>query len=193
MLFTTDHRNQLSKLLNSEHLPDALNFRECHGFLSGLATGPIKSNETLRIEQIAGEGAKFDANFEQKAFSDLVELLFLSIQETLFQGDPIFLPCTLEIEEEESDEQEPSDSFLCHESLEEWAYGFLEAYVLDEALWYKKDEDASAEMLLPILVSISELENETFDLIRTDADVFQNLVEQIPSALTDLYLFHHSD
>ena len=182
MNFTKKQAQELESLLDQSIFPEVLNYQECHGFLSALACGPLSLNKDQRNAIIFfGENEKQEPNIPSQA-SELIEILLNEIETSFFSADTILLPCSLQVEEEE-----------LSESLEDWSIGFFEAHMLDEDLWYSKDEELTAEMLVPILLCFDEIDDEGITKIKSDSELFQTLIMQIPQALQDLYLYFHAE
>lgn len=180
MNFTKQQAQRLEVLLNNEQYPEAFNYQECHGFLCALTAGPIRINAEQRNQIIFFGDTPADLNLITKEASQLIDTLQQEIEHTLFSGDTLLLPCLLQLENTQ-----------ISESLEDWCLGFFEAHTLDEASWYKADEDLVAEMIMPFLVCLEGIDEEDLQIIRDKTDLFQTLILQIPQALQDIYLYFH--
>jgi uncharacterized protein len=180
MNFNKRQAEELESLLDQNIFPETLNYQECHGFLCALACGPNSlSSEERNIIIFFGDSEQKDTVIPPRA-CELIDLLFSEINNSFFSAETILLPCSLQIENE-----------TLNESLEDWSVGFFEAHMLDEDSWYLKDEEITAEMLLPILLCFEEFDDEAIKKIRNEAELYQNLILQIPQALQDLYLYFH--
>lgn len=88
------------------------------------------------------------------------------------------LPCDLDLGEE------PDDS-----DLRGWCIGFMEGVFLREAAWFETAEEEVSEMLLPIMVGSGLFDDQPeFSDIAADANLMDDMIVQIPEALTALYL-----
>src|SRR3990167_7911760 len=80
--------------------------------------------------------------------------------------------------------EEPDDS-----DLRGWCIGFMEGVFLREAAWFETAEDEVSEMLLPIMVGSGLFDEQPeFEDIAKDANLMDDMIVQIPEALTALYL-----
>lgn len=172
----------LNQCLENEKYPEALNYTECHGFLCGLASGPSKLPENQLIQIILTGNNAEALELPNQTCIDLIKTLFEEIEYSLFNGETLLLPCSLTLENSE-----------IHPSLADWAYGFFEAYLLDEDAWYAKDSEIAAEMLLPILMCVEELEDEELAQLKNQTNLAQKVIQQIPLALQDIYLFFNCE
>lgn len=179
--FTKQQMLILEQYLENEKYPESLNYSECHGFLCALAAGPVKLTEKQRIQTIL-TGNPETSDTPEQACVNLINTLYLEIEQSLFNGETLLLPCSLSLENNE-----------IHPSLADWAYGFFEAYLLDEDAWYAKNSEVSAEMLLPILLCVEEIEDDELQNLRAQTNLTQKVIQQIPLALQDIYLFFNSE
>ena len=74
------------------------------------------------------------------------------------------------------------------ESLLSWAQGFMEGVFLRESNWFDQQEEVVAEMLLPIMLASELFEEAELNEMRKNKKLCQQLVEEIPDLITDLYL-----
>jgi uncharacterized protein len=96
----------------------------------------------------------------------------------LAADDDLELPCDLDLGEE------PDDS-----DIRGWCIGFMEGVFMREAAWFETAEEEVSELLLPIMVGSGLFDEEAeFADIAKDADLMDDMVEQIPEALTALFL-----
>ncbi len=181
MPFSKQQQLELTELLASENYPDSLSFGEAHGFLSALCSGPSQCSKLETVNLVLFGEKESDQKIEESLKTLILELL-QHIEKSLFSSDTLLLPCSLQLEDDD-----------ISESLADWTLGFFEAHLLDEDSWYKQDEELVAEMLLPFLVCIDELEESDLEAIREQSTLLQNLILQLPQALQDLYLFFHAD
>lgn len=180
MNFTKQQAQRLEALLSNEKYSEALNYQECHGFLCALIAGPINLNSEQRNQIIFFGDTAADLTLITEEVNQLINTLQKEIENSLFSGDTLLLPCSLQLENNQ-----------ISESLEDWCIGFFEAHMIDEAIWYNADENLTAEMLMPFLVCLEGIDEEDLQTIRNKTDLFQTLILQIPQALQDIYLYFH--
>ena len=88
------------------------------------------------------------------------------------------LPCDLDLGDE------PDDS-----DLRGWCIGFMEGVFMREAAWFETAEEEVSEMLLPIMVGSGLFDDQPeFADIAQDANLMDDMIVQIPEALTALFL-----
>jgi len=180
--FTKQQTLMLEQYLENDTYPESLNYGECHGFLCALAVGPAKLSQQQMIQIIlSGDNAEAVEAPEQ-ACINLINTLYQEIEHNLFIGETLLLPCSLTLENND-----------IHPSLADWAYGFFEGYILDEDAWYAKNSEVSAEMLLPILLCVEEIEDDELQKLREQTNLTQKVIQQIPLVLQDIYLFFNSE
>jgi len=178
MNFSKKQAQRLEELLNQEKYPEVLNYQECHGFLCALAAGALNLDPSTLSQVIFYGVEPCDKTLEIEAIQ-LIELLYQEIQNTLFSAETLLLPCSLQINSDIS------------ESLADWSLGFFEALMINEESWYEADESITAEMLLPFLLCLEEIDDDEIISVKKNAELFQTLILQIPQALQDLYLYFH--
>ena len=95
---------------------------------------------------------------------------------------------------------EDSDSFLIPVSVDEsedlldseladWCAGFLEAHIAQEEAWLDCNEQAVAELLLPVAtLSGVFAEEEDFKEISSNKDLLEDMAIQLPEVMVELYL-----
>jgi uncharacterized protein len=100
------------------------------------------------------------------------------IARQLASDEEFELPCELDLGDE------PDDS-----ELRGWCIGFMEGVFLREAAWFETAEEEVSEMLLPIMVGSGLFDEQPeFEDIAKDANLMDDMIVQIPEALTALYL-----
>jgi uncharacterized protein len=104
------------------------------------------------------------------------------IARQLASDEEFELPCELDLGEE------PDDS-----DLRGWCIGFMEGVFLREEAWFETAEDEVSEMLLPMMVGSGLFDEQPeFSDIAADANLMDDMIVQIPEALTALYLLCHA-
>jgi hypothetical protein len=100
------------------------------------------------------------------------------IARQLASDEEFELPCDLDLGDD------PDDS-----DLRGWCIGFMEGVFLREEAWFETAEDEVSEMLLPIMVGSGLFDEQPeFADIAADANLMDDMIVQIPEALTALYL-----
>ncbi|WP_164880838.1 YecA family protein [Aestuariirhabdus litorea] len=172
----------LETFFGSEQLPeDALDLMEAHGFLTALNIGPQAMEPPQWLAELFG-GAIPDSAEGSEACNELVNLK-AAIHRTLYSDSDLLLPCTLE-----------ADEALDDSDLRSWCIGFVAAHLLDEERWYERDEQLASELLLPLLVlsGLLEEESEEFAEMAADRGLVEDMAQQLPQVLTELYLLYQA-
>ena len=100
------------------------------------------------------------------------------IARQLASDEEFELPCELDLGDD------PDDS-----ELRGWCIGFMEGVFLREAAWFETAEEEVSEMLLPIMVGSGLFDEQPeFSDIAADPNLMDDMIVQIPEALTALYL-----
>lgn len=68
----------------------------------------------------------------------------------------------------------------------------MEGVFLREEQWFGDDEETVAGLLLPIMVASELFEDAEISEIRKDRALSEEMCEQIPEVLIDLYLHFHA-
>ncbi|WP_330924832.1 YecA family protein [Candidatus Sororendozoicomonas aggregata] len=77
--------------------------------------------------------------------------------------------------------------------LADWCTGFMEAHFLAEKRWFEAHEQEVCELLLPIMLASGLFSDEPdFQPILSDEQLTEDMVEQIPDVLMELYLMFNS-
>jgi len=173
----------LMNMLDSDSLGDeCLDFIELHGYLTAAIISPTETAFTQLMIEILGAGNENIAKGIRDILDAEVQRLYDSISRQLLSSEPLPLPCDITIGE---DEQTPSD-------LERWCMAFVEKHLLAEAQWFEKDENAVAELMLPIIAASGLFDEAEIVQIRQHETLFISMLEHIPEVVIDLYgLFHN--
>lgn len=164
----------LSNYLDGEDNEFGLDFAATHGFLCAVAVGPeLKTWLSLL----------FDEN-EKKVPAQVIEQVkqwLTDIRQTLANEELIEFP--FEIEEADVDS-----------SLGDWSVGFVDAMFLNEEAWFTDEiEDTLVELTLPIMVfSGIDEEDPQMESFRRNGQLMDDLAQEIPENLTDIYLLYHA-
>lgn len=164
----------LSDYLDGESNEFGLDFAATHGFLCAVAVGPALVDWFSLL--FDGQEKKIPAQTTEQ-----IKLWLKDIQQTLSNEDTIEFP--FEIEEAEVDS-----------SLGDWSVGFVDAMFLNEEAWFLPEiEDSLVELTLPMMVfSGIDEEDPQMESFRRNGQLMDDIAQEIPENLTDIYLLFHS-
>ena len=176
---TDEQLEQLDEYLLSDNLKEeALDYIALHGYLCALNVSPAPMTESEWLTNVLAENPQSDASNIDAAMVNLM-LQENNYIRTCLESDIIIdPPCdlTLEIDEE-------GDCLL-----EYWAQGFMEVVFSQEEAWFGDHEDAVAECLLPFMLAANLDEDQELAELRKDPKFCQQLCDQIPELVQDLFL-----
>lgn len=166
---------QLSDYLDGEHNLHGVDFAATHGFLCAIAVGPACKNWLSLL--FDGHEKEVPATILQQ-----VQAWQADIAQTLANEDLIEFPFEIEEADVES-------------SLGDWSVGFVDAMFLNEDAWFVPEvEDALVELTLPMMVfSGIDEEDPQMESFRRNGQLMDELAEEIPDNLSDIYLLYHSE
>ena len=173
---------QLSRLqafLDADDLhEEALDYVAAHGYLTALCICPEQVPEREWIDALFAEPPHYRSDIEREEVEITLQLLKAHIARQLASDDEPEIPCELDLGDE------PDDS-----DLRGWCIGFMEGVFLREEAWFENAEEEVSEMLLPIMVGSGLFDDQPeFADIASDANLMDDMIVQIPEALTALYL-----
>lgn len=104
-----------------------------------------------------------------------------SIRQSLANEEGITFP--FEIEEADTES-----------SLGDWSVGFVDAMFLNEEAWFTEEfEEQLVDLTLPIMVfSGIDEEDPQMESFRRNGQLMDELAEEIPENLNELYLMYHT-
>ena len=176
---TDNQIDQLDAYLLSDKVhEDALDYIALHGYLCALAISPAPQAEQEWLEQVMAETPVQEDSAERHEIFNLMRQELAFLQDCLESDQDIDLPCDLTLELDEEDD--------C--LLEYWAQGFMELIFSQEEVWFSEQEEDVAECLLPFMLAAKLDEDEELEELRRQPEFCQQLCEQIPELLQDLYL-----
>lgn len=165
-------------LLSDKVSEEALDYIALHGYLCALAISPEPKSEQEWLEQVMDESPVAEDSAERHDMLNLIRQEFAFLRECLESDQDIDLPCDLTLElDQEGD---------C--LLEYWAQGFMELIFSQEDAWFSQQEEDVAECLLPFMLAAKLDEDAELEELRRQPEFCQQLCEQIPELLQDLYL-----
>ncbi|MHA3052009.1 YecA/YgfB family protein [Acinetobacter sp. ANC 4640] len=166
--------DQLSDYLDGDQNEYGLDFAATHGFLCAIAVGP-KFDIWL--------DALFDGN-PNKVPNEIVaqvKLWLEQLRQSLANEEGIEFP--FEIEEADVDS-----------SLGDWSVGFVDAMFLNEEAWFTPEfEEQLVDLTLPMMIfSGVDEEDAQMESFRRNGQLMDELAEEIPDNLNELYLMYHT-
>ncbi|WP_017937688.1 YecA family protein [Zestomonas thermotolerans] len=170
---------RLQAFLDADELhEEALDYIATHGYLTALSICPEPVPEREWIDALFSEPPHYKDEVEREAIESTLMQLKAHIARQLASDDDLVLPCELDLGDE------PDDS-----DIRGWCIGFMEGVFLREATWFENAEDEVSELLLPIMVGSGLFDEQPeFADIARDQELANDMVAQIPEALTALFL-----
>ncbi|CAG69638.1 MULTISPECIES: YecA/YgfB family protein [Acinetobacter] len=164
----------LSDYLDGDQNEYGLDFAATHGFLCAIAVGP-------QFDQWLSE--LFEGN-QKKVPTAIIEQISAwldQIRQNLANEEGIEFP--FEIEEADTES-----------SLGDWSVGFVDAMFLNEDAWFTPEhEEQLVDLTLPIMVfSGIDEEDPQMESFRRNGQLMDELAEEIPDNLNELYLMYHT-
>lgn len=168
----------LEEILFAEEWADeALDFFGLHGVVAASVVGPLPLTDVEVFALCTGQEIE-EIQTVPAHFAQAVENLGMTLRKAFDLGAPVELP-----EPEDGDPQN---------ALENWCAGFIDAFLLHEDEWLDQGEEEVADLLVPIMSLSGLFEDEDFEKVRRNNELFQRMSDAIPDTLTDLYLLFHS-
>lgn len=165
-------------LLSDKVQEEALDYIALHGYLCALAISPAPMPEHEWMAQVMAQSPVQEDNTERQESLCLMRQEYAFLRECLESDEDIDLPCDLTLELDQEDD--------C--LLEYWAQGFMELIFSQEDVWFSEQEEDVAECLLPFMLAAKLDEDAELEELRRQPEFCQQLCEQIPELLQDLYL-----
>lgn len=166
--------DQLSEYLDGDHNEYGLDFAATHGFLCAIAVGP-------QFDRWLDE--LFDNN-HKKVPAEIIQQIkawLESIRQDLANENGIEFPFEIEEADVES-------------SLGDRSVGFVDAMFLNEDAWFAAEyEEQLIDLTLPMMVfSGIDEEDPQMESFRRNGQLMDELAEEIPDNLNELYLMYHT-
>ncbi|KDE39010.1 MAG: YecA family protein [Nitrincola lacisaponensis] len=183
-LITEAELDQLEAFLFSSAVSeDSLDLIGTHGLLCALNISPVKVPEQEWLDLLFDSEPKWETETQKSEIIGLLRKLNHTIGQDLYNDQETLLPCELTLDTDE-DEDEPE--------LTIWAQSFMEGVFMREEDWFGDDEETVAGLLLPIMVASELFDDPEIAEIRQDRALSEEMAEQIPELLVDLYLYYHA-
>ncbi|MDZ5602129.1 YecA family protein [Pseudomonas sp. RP23018S] len=174
---------RLQAFLDADELhEEALDYVAAHGYLTALSISAEDVPEREWIDALFAETPKYASDAQHIEVEATLVALKAHIARQLASEEDFELPCDLDLTDE------PDDS-----ELRGWCIGFMEGVFLREEIWFENAEDEVSEMLLPIMVGSGLFDEQPeFADIASNANLQDDMIVQIPEALTALFLLLHA-
>ena len=172
---------RLQAFLDADELhEEALDYVAAHGYLTALSNNAVPEREW--IDALFAEEPHYSSEAQRTEIEATLVALKAHIARQLASDDEFELPCDLDLTDE------PDDS-----DLRGWCIGFMEGVFLREEAWFENAEEEVSEMLLPIMVGSGLFDEQPeFADIASNANLQDDMIVQIPEALTALFLLLHA-
>ncbi|CAD5109661.1 UPF0149 family protein [Zestomonas carbonaria] len=170
---------RLQAFLDADELhEEALDYIAAHGYLTALSICSEPVPEREWIDALFSEPPHYRDDIERESIETTLVQLKAHITRLLAADDDLELPCDLDLGDD------PDDS-----DIRGWCIGFMEGVFLREAIWFENAEDEVSELLLPIMVGSGLFDEQPeFADIARNRELADDMVDQIPEALTALFL-----
>jgi uncharacterized protein len=170
---------RLQVFLDADELhEEALDYVAAHGYLTALSICSETVPEREWIDALFSEPPHYASDAQREEIETTLVLLQAHIARQLASDEEFELPCDLDLGDD------PDDS-----DLRGWCIGFMEGVFLRENAWFESAEEEVSEMLLPIMVGSGLFDEQPeFADIAQDANLMDDMIVQIPEALTALFL-----
>ena len=174
---------RLQAFLDADELhEEALDYVAAHGYLTALSICSEAVPEREWIDALFAEPPHYKDEAQREEIESTLIKLKDHIARQLASDEEFELPCDLDLGDE------PDDS-----DLRGWCIGFMEGVFLREEAWFDRDEEEVSEMLLPIMVGSGLFDEQPeFADIASNANLQDDMIVQIPEALSALFLLLHA-
>ncbi|WP_028694889.1 UPF0149 family protein [Pseudomonas cremoricolorata] len=174
---------RLQAFLDADELhEEALDYVAAHGYLTALSISAEDVPEREWIDALFAEEPHYASEAQHIEVEATLVALKAHIARQLASEEDFELPCELDLTDE------PDDS-----ELRGWCIGFMEGVFLREEIWFENAEEEVSEMLLPIMVGSGLFDEQPeFADIANNANLQDDMIVQIPEALTALFLLLHA-
>lgn len=162
-----------SFILSPSVSKEALDYLGINGLLCAIAICPAEVPEQEWMEVIFDGIPTYADETQKLQIEGLLLREYRSLCQEVESEEVPDLPCELEWGDE---------------SLIVWCQGFMEGVFLREDDWFGDHEEDVAEMLLPMMLASDLFEEPEFKELRENPELCEQLCEEIPDLLIDLYL-----
>ncbi|MBM7060800.1 YecA family protein [Pseudomonas sp. UL073] len=174
---------RLQAFLDADELhEEALDYIAAHGYLTALSICPQPVPDREWIDALFAEPPHYSDDTQREAVESTLVQLKAHITRLLAADDDLELPCDIDLGDD------PDDS-----DIRGWCIGFMEGVFLREGVWFEDAEDEVSELLLPIMVGSGLFDEQPeFSDIAHNRELADDMVDQIPEALTALFLLFNA-
>ena len=174
---------RLQAFLDADELhEEALDYVAAHGYLTALSICAEVVADREWIDALFAEEPRYANDAQRQEIETTLIQLKAHIARQLASDEEFELPCDLDLGDE------PDDS-----DLRGWCIGFMEGVFLREEAWFESAEEEVSEMLLPIMVGSGLFDEQPeFADIASNANLQDDMIVQIPEALSALFLLLHA-
>ncbi|WP_111859871.1 YecA family protein [Acinetobacter sp. CFCC 10889] len=167
--------DQLSDYLDGDQNEYGLDFAATHGFLCAIAVGP-------KFDRWLDELFESNQDKAPKEIIAQIKLWLEDIRQKLSNEEGVEFPFEIEEADVES-------------SLGDWSVGFVDAMFLNEEAWFSPEyEEQVVDLTLPMMVfSGVDDEDPQMESFRRNGQLMDEIAEEIPDNLNEIYLMFHSD
>lgn len=178
-----DFLTELAGDRDTEQQEDVMDYRAAHGFLTGLVIGPVNLADNAALDYMTAELANDAPPDARENALRSIRFIRSEIDRQLNSDDDEDLLIPAEVKAGQS----PMDS-----TLADWCTGFIEAHFEQEDAWLANNEQEVVELLLPVITISGVFRDEPeFRDISGNADLVEEMCEQLPDILVELYLLFH--
>jgi len=174
--------DQLEAFIFSDEVSEeSLDLIGIHGFLCSLIISPSPTDEKEWMDILFDGEPNWESVQQENDIKQILRNWYTSIRNDMENDTELEMPCDLSLIVEEDDEVA---------DIETWAQAFMEGVFLKEDSWYgnKSQEQKVTELMLPIMVVSDLFDAKEFQEIRKNPDVCEEMANEIPDILVDLYL-----
>jgi uncharacterized protein len=161
---------------------ESLDLIGIHGFLCSLIISPQPTSEQEWMEILFDGEPAWTNDQQQQEIKNILRNWYASIRTDMENDRELEMPCDLTLVVEQ--DEEVAD-------VETWAQAFMEGVFLNEEAWYadgSTQEQKVTELMLPIMVVSDLFDAKEFQEIKRNPDVCEEMANEIPDILIDLYL-----
>jgi uncharacterized protein len=161
---------------------ESLDLIGIHGFLCSLIISPQPTSEQEWMEILFDGEPAWTNDQQQQEIKNILRNWYASIRTDMENDRELEMPCDLTLVVEQ--DEEVAD-------VETWAQAFMEGVFLNEEAWYadgSAQEQKVTELMLPIMVVSDLFDAKEFQEIKRNPDVCEEMANEIPDILIDLYL-----
>lgn len=161
---------------------ESLDLIGIHGFLCSIVISPTSTPEQEWLDILFDGEPNWQSADQQTQITNILRNWLASIRADMENDRDLEMPCDLTLVVE--DGEEVAD-------IETWTQAFMEGVFLNEEEWYgngSAQEQKVTELMLPIMVVSDLFDAKEFQEIRKNPDVCEEMANEIPDILIDLYL-----